>query len=405
MRIKGYIAAITAAALVSGCSIKPSETASGTAEGSSSQESTEASSIVAAPANGAEGMEITRDEYLPEYLYYLARNGYGTDTDEETLADAQQQVIDGIIEDKIIRAKFEEYGLELTDSEKRQIRDDTDTGIEAIKSSIRSSAQSSDDTLTDEELDELTSERYNDLLETCGITEDMFYAWQEALLMKEKVTEKISESAEVTDEELSEQLQMIIAAAKELYEESPAEFNGQAYSGVWIPDGSRKIQAILIGFDSDTYTEISALRSSGDDDGADSLREESLSTLRERYEQVMARIVAGDDFAELMEEFNEDEGNGTFLITPGTEIYGTDILECAMGITSAGGTDTAVTDYGYYILRYAEDAVVTDEALEAAAEQVREYLLEQEITELYSTELEKWKTEYAYETEDSLLGI
>ena len=70
-----------------------------------------------------------------------------------------------------------------------------------------------------------------------------------------------------------------------------------------------------------------------------------------------------------------------------------------------GGTDAAVTDYGYYILRYVEDAVVSDETLNSTAESMREYLLEQKKDELFNTEFEKWKNEYSYEIRNDLLGI
>ena len=402
MRIRELLAAAAAAAILSGCTVKPA-VSGGSAE-TSEAESGQAV-IVAAPTNGAEGMDVTREEYLGEYLYYLSKNGYAADTDAETLSQAQQQVIDSIIEVKLIRAKFAEYGLEITDSEQAEIRSDVNTGIESIKSSLRSAAESADDTLSDEELDSRTEEQYQQLLTTCGISEDTFYNWQEAVLMKQKLTDRLGGGAEVTDEELSSQLQALIAAAKSAYEEDPANYSGQTYASLWIPEGSRKVQGILIGFDYDTYSQIVKLRSDGDDEGADSFREESLSALEGRYEEVMARIVAGDDFAELMTEFDEDEGNGTFLITPGTELFGSEIYDCAMGIDGVGGTDAAVTDYGYYILRYVEDAVVSDETLNSTAESMREYLLEQKKDELFNTEFEKWKNEYSYEIRNDLLGI
>lgn len=405
MRIKGLLAAAAAAVVLSGCTVKPAEDTASSGESAADTGSESAAVIVAAPTNGAEGMDVTREEYLGEYLYFLSKNGYSADTDEDSLAQAQQQVIDSIIEEKIIRAKFAEYGMEITDSEKEDIRSDVESGTEAIKSSLREAAEAADSTLTDEELDSRAEEQYQQLLSTCGISEDTFYNWQEAVLMKQKLTDMLSESAGITDEELSSQLQALIAAAKSAYEEDPENYSGQTYAGLWIPEGSRKVQGILIGFDYDTYSQIVKLRSDGDDEGADSFREESLDSLAERYQEVMARIVAGDDFAELMEEFNEDEGNGTFLITPGTGLFGSEILECAMGIDGVGGTDTAVTDYGYYILRYAEDAVVSDETLNSTADSLREYLLEEKRTELFNTELEKWKNEYSYEIRSDLLGI
>ncbi|MDY4588557.1 MAG: hypothetical protein SPD47_08915 [Oscillospiraceae bacterium] len=401
MRIKRMLAAAAVVLAMSGCSIKPADTSSG----SSHTDSAEQPEIAAFPGNGAKGMEITREEYRGEYLYFLAKNGYTSDTDADTLASAQQQVINSMIEERLIRAKFAENGMTISDSDREIIQKDVDSGVAAMISSMKSALAAADSSLSDEELDEGAQAQYQQLLSTCGISEDTFYGWQETIFMKQKLTEKLGADTEVTDEELNSQLQALITAAQSQYQSSPAAYNGQNYAGIWIPEGSRAVQAILVSFDYDAYSEISSLRYEGKDEEADKLREESLGGLQERYEAIIARIVAGDDFGKLMEEFNDDQGNGTFLLTPGTEVFGKEILDCAMGIDTVGGTDTAVTDYGYYILRYESDAVVTDETLNATAEQLRGYILESKSSELFDAEMEKWKTEYSYEINDDLLEL
>lgn len=396
MKIRNHgFAAVMAVVMLglSGCSIKGAESASSDGVSQSAQQA----DIAAAPTNGAEGMDITRDEFLREYLYNLARYGYGTDTDEDTLSEIRRQVINSLIEDRVVRAKFAEYGLELSDDDRTEIQTEVDSGIDSMLESIKSAESSVDETLSDEELTARAQERYDLVLERCGVTRDTFYTWQETLVMKQKLTDLLGADIECTDDEVSSQLQALISLAKSQYENSPEEFNGQTCASVWLPDGSRTIQAILVGFDYDTYSSISELRSAGSDEEADALREQSLDGLQERYEAVMSGIVAGDDFAQLMEEFDEDEGNLTLIVTPGTEVYGKDIEECAMGIDQPGGTAAAVTDYGYYILRYAGDAVVSEDTLSESAEEIRKYSLETKKSELFDAELEKWKNEYSYE--------
>lgn len=395
------LAAAAVVLAMSGCSIKPADTSSG----SSHTDSAEQPEIAAFPGNGAKGMEITREEYRGEYLYYLVKNGISSDADADTLANAQQQVINSMIEERLIRAEFAGNGMTISDSDRESIQKDVDSGIAAMISGMRSALAAADSSLSDEELDEGAQAQYQQLLSTCGISEDTFFGWQETIFMKQKLTEKLGADAEVTDEEVNSQLQALITAARSQYESSPATYNGQDYAGIWIPEGSRAVQAILVSFDYDVYSQISSLRHDGKDEEADKLREDSLGGLQERYETIIARIVAGDDFGKLMEEFNDDQGNGTFLLTPGTEVFGKEILECAMGIDTVGGTDTAVTDYGYYILRYESDAVVTDETLNATAEQLRGYILESKSSELFDAEMEKWKTEYSYEINDDLLEL
>lgn len=393
------VCAILGVMLLSGCTIRQSGEA-----GESSAVSPQAEEYAAAPENGAQDMAITRADYLGEYLYYLARSGYGTDTDEETLKQAQQTVINSMIEDRIIRAKFAENGLELTESDRADIEKEVGTGIASMLDSIKSAAAAADDSLTDEELTAQAQEQYQQILDTCGVTEDIFTRWQETLVMKRKLTDKLCE-AECTDDEAGTRLQALIAAAKTQYESDPAKYSAQDFAAVWIPEGTREIQGILVGFDYDTYSAIVSLRDAGSNDEADALRQNSLDSLQERYERVMSGVVAGEDFAELMEKYNEDEGNVTILVTPGTEVYGSEILECAMGIDAVGGTDTAVTDYGYYVLRYAADAEVTDQQLSDITEELRGYITENKQEEEFSALMDGWKTEYSYQINEEQLAL
>ena len=63
-----------------------------------------------------------------------------------------QQIIDAIIEDRIVRAKFADYGMTLSDEEEADIHSQVESGIESIKTTLKSTLASADDTLTDEEL-------------------------------------------------------------------------------------------------------------------------------------------------------------------------------------------------------------------------------------------------------------
>lgn len=392
-------ACIAAAMCLSSCSISPT---------SSPGSGAESESIAARPADGAAEMEITYQDFVREYNFYLVKNGINTGgsfSATDGLAEIRRDIIDSMIEDKIIRAKFEEYGMTLTAEDKQSIQSEVDRGKAAMLSSLKAAAAADDEALTEEALGEKAEQLFQQILTSCDISADTFYRWQEALFMKQMLTEKLGENVQIPYSDAESQMQTMIALAQTEYNASPAEYNGQTYAGVWIPEGSRNIQAILVGFDYDTYSEISSLRAAGRDEEADKLREESLDGLQDRYEEIMSRIVSGSGFEELMTEYNADEGNGTFLVTPGTELFGAEFAECAMGIDAPGGTAAAVTDYGYYILHYADEARVSGETLKANTNEIREYLLQQEKTRIYTEESEKWKSEYAFEINSQLLGL
>lgn len=364
--------------------------------------------VVAKPSNGAEGMEITFGEFLSEYRYYLESNGYDNDTDSSATAafsSARQEIIDAIIEDRIVRVKFTEYGLTLSEEDNESIKSDVNYGIEQIKSGIRQTLYYADNTLTEEELTLQTDERFGQLLSDCGLTIETLTGWQEAYVMKSKLTAEVGKNVVYSFEDAQAEMQKLIDTLKASYESSPAEYYGQSYADIWVPDGSRKIQAILVGFDYDSYSQIQQLRGEDKDEEADAYREEKLADIQDRHDALMELISAGSNFEQLMTDYNEDEGNGTFLITPGTEVFGADFAECAMSMESPGEVASCVTDYGYYIVRYAEEVSVSEETLKASIEELQYYLLENKRSELFNAQYEQWLKEYAYETDAEVLGL
>lgn len=428
MKIHRIIAAVTAAAVIlslSACTVKGSESSGSTSSTAEAQttpaETAEAEqvksvlnsdvaedTVVAAPTNGAEGMEITFGDFMKEYRYFLERSGYENDTDPQNaaaIASSRQEIINAIIEDRIIRAKFAEYGLSFTEEEEKAINDTVDAGVAQIKVSLMQSLASADDTLTEEQLTEQAEERFAQILTDCGLTMDTLKGWQEVSEMKKKLTGEIGKDATYSYEDAQTQVQRVIDSLKADYESNPASYYGQAYASYWIPEGSRAVKAILVGFNSTVYQLMQQLRSEGRNDEAVEYRTDKLKDIQDRYDEIMEKINSGEDFAQLMDEYNDDGGNGTFLVTPGTEVFGTEFAECAMGIENPGEVATCVTDFGYYIIQFVDEVTVSEETLKATTEGLQEYLLENEKSKLYSAEYDKWKTEYAFETNSELLGL
>lgn len=441
MKMNRIIAAVTAAAVIlslSACTVKGSESSGSTASTAEAQttpaETSETAeqphtaqstaeaeqvksvlnsdvaedTVVAAPTNGTEGMEVTFGDFMKEYRYFLERSGYENDTDPQNaaaIASSRQEIIEAIIEDRIIRAKFAEYGLSFTEEEKKTISDTVDAGVAQIKASLMQSLASADDTLTEEQLTEQAEERFAQILTDCGLTMDTLVGWQEATEMKKKLTSEIGKDATYSYEDAQTQVQRVIDSLKADYESNPASYYGQAYASYWIPEGSRAVKAILVGFNSTVYQLMQQLRSEGRNDEAVEYRTDKLKDIQNRYDEIMEKINSGEDFAQLMDEYNDDGGNGTFLVTPGTEVFGTEFAECAMGIANPGEVATCVTDFGYYIIQFVDEVTVNEDTLKSTTEGLREYLLENEKSKMYSAEYDKWKTEYAFETNSELLGL
>lgn len=209
--------------------------------------------------------------------------------------------------------------MTLSDEEEADIHSQVESGIESIKTTLKSTLASADDTLTDEELTAQAEEKFQKILDDCGLTMDNLYAWQEITAMKQKLTDEIGKDAVYSYEQAEEQMSTLIDSLKSQYESDPAAFYGQTYANIWIPEGSRAVKGILVGFNSTVYSLMQQLRSANRNDDADEYRQDKLADIQDRYDEIMAKIDAGEDFDKLMEEYGEDGGNGTFLVTPGHE--------------------------------------------------------------------------------------
>lgn len=382
------------------------------AAGASVLSSDIAADTVVVSFDGRDDMSVTFGEFLKEYKYYLYQYSMTDDSEPayaEMFQSQREYIINYLINEKIAEKKFSEFGLTLTDEELAQIEADTLTGIENLKNnSLKPLVQYSlaeGETLTDEELEQRVEEKYQDMLSTCGISEEDFKSWQRAIVIQNKITEYVNKDYVYDPTEAIEQLEAIVENAKQAYESDPSSYDPDNMGSVWIPEGSREVQQILIGFDSDSLTEIQSLRSAGSDDEADALVEEKLSGIADRIKEVEDKLAAGEDFASLMKEYSDDtDTSAVYIVAPGTTMYVSSFAECAMAIPAVGESDTCVSDYGYHIVKYTAEAVVTDEEYESYLNSMHSYLENAHRSQNLSNATKEWREEYAFTIDrDALL--
>ncbi|MBQ9946806.1 MAG: hypothetical protein IJO91_00320, partial [Oscillospiraceae bacterium] len=101
-------------------------------------------------------MNVTFGEFIKEYKYYLASYGITNDTDPmyaSSFQSRREYIVNYLINEEVMRKKFEELGLSLSAEDEAQIDTDTETGIESIKSTLKtqiSATLAEGETLTDE---------------------------------------------------------------------------------------------------------------------------------------------------------------------------------------------------------------------------------------------------------------
>lgn len=355
-----------------------------------------ADTVVVSSEKGGESMNITFGDFLKEYKYYLASCGISTDTDPtyaSTLTSRREYIANYLINDKLMEVIFAELCPEgLSEEELAQIETDTDAGInqmiDAIKQQLVDS-QPLGSEVTDEQLQQQAEEGFQQLMDNCGLTRDDFRGWQRATTLRERLIELAGEGVECSRDEAESTAQNMVKQAQEEYASDPANYNPDDYSSVFIPDGARYVKHILLKFDTETMDEIDSLRSEGKDDEADALRAEKLKTLDDKLKEVQEKLDAGEDFEKILNEYSEDSDlTISYLVVPDTQLYVEGFAECVFGIEDVGGTAMCATDYGYHIIKYTQQAVVSDEDYNSTVDGLQSYLTEyyktQKLTELIS---------------------
>lgn len=360
--------------------------------------------IVAKPSDSAltDKLGVTYAEFINDYTYYLNAAGIKDDSSEsvaETCKSRRSAIIGSLILEKICAYKAEEYGVsELSDAEIEQAKSMADT---IINERISYYAKNSDfgtiggEELSDEEKLKRGGEMLDKELAKLGLTRDDYVEKQKRYVLSYKLLkafgEKIDrgEAEKVFDENAK--------AAKEAYEKSPSDYEKGNFAQYYIPEGSRFIKHILLGFGNDVVTQIRTLRSSGDDAGADKLREESAAALDEKLSEVVGKLDAGEDFDELIKEYSADSSasayypDGYVLIPNGTSFM-KEFQNAAFSIEEIGGKTTCVTDYGIHILLYNGAATVTDSEKQSVIDNILASLTAKEFT----AKTQEWIKEYGF---------
>ncbi len=398
-----------------------SDTNSSTVSGTTSQTTPTGSSVltadtsydtVVATVKSADGKEYTISfgDFMKEYKYYLAAYNIADDTQEmyaSTLTSRREYIVNYLINDKVMETEFEKLGLALTDEDNAQIDADTETGANSIKETLKSqisTASPEAQLLTEAELNAKADEAFNKLLSDCGLSFDDFRNWQKSTVIQAKLSDHLNKDVSVDRSEAVSQAETLIEKTKTEYQNDPSSYDPDTMGVLWLPEGTRNIQHILIKFPDETVTEIMTLRAEGKDADADKLREEKLSELQAEITEVEDKLTAGEDFSALMKEYSDDgDTSAVYVINPGTEKYMDGFAECALSIPAIGDTDTVVTDYGYHIIKYISDAVVDTATYEKHIDGIHQYIIEATKSVNLSNAMKEWRDSYTIEIDRDVL--
>lgn len=341
------------------------------------------------------GGVITVGEALAEYNQIAAYyDMMGMDA-AEYAADAKQEVLEGMVEDAILRLKAQELGLyEISDADRAAIAGAAQAEFDAEVEYYM--AYRYDAAKTEEQLREETAA----YLAENGITlEDMISAAEQDY-WRTKLYDYVTAGTSVSDEEVYALYEKQLAADAAAYAADFAQYEMDMTFGrviAWHPEGIRRVEVVNIPFSvqqQGMYYELQAALSEGD-----AAKQAEIDALYQQLaptaQTMLERARNGEDFAVLDAEAGDSYyPDGGVYVSAQSTIYSYDFRDAAMALANPGDiSDPVYTDSGIAIIKYAGDVTPGPVAFEEISAHLRETCSGEAKNSAYNTQVFMWLQE------------
>ena len=329
------------------------------------------------------------DNMLSQYVAYYAQYGYNVDEyDTELQASVAQETVQSKLSMAIVRHYAAENGYELTEEKKAelaaQVQTTLDNTREYLESYLSASGYTGDE-LTQAVEDQLTQAGYSEesLMETAELNDVLNYLY-------EKATADIA----VTEDEVKAAFDEKVATQKENYADLDTFINDYVNENeiLYTPEGVRLMECIYIAKVDGEATEDEATKAEATPEESADIAELSGYA---KAKAVAASIAGGADFEEAMKAYNEDSSTEEqmlrgYPVAEGSQLYGEEFIAGALALENVGDvSDVIITDYGYFILRYAKDLETGEVDFESRKETETEEALTNKKNDAYTEYVNK----------------
>lgn len=393
-------------------------------------------------------------EYMSQY-YYGSSYGYDV-TDPANISEAQDAVLNGLVENEVKNAHITAEGLDvLTEEETANIastaQEDYDT--------YRSMVEMYDFSGSELEGDELSA-AIDAKMEEYGYKLETFEEQEKQQVISDKLTAFVTKDVTVSDDEIKADFDAKVAADKDTYAEDASSYANAMNNGTtlyYAPEGVRLVKQILIGFHDEDKTTVSELETrisdadkaisdaqmvideanailadeaadetakttaqenmtaaEGDKAAAEQDKEQAqkdleaakasaLSNLDEEADAVLTALETGADWDILMAEKTADPGmlsgktaETGYAVCEGMTNFDPIFTEAAMKLEKIGDVSPkAGSDlYGYYIIKYVGDVTPGEaEMTEEITTEIHDNLLQNAKDQCYADTIARWVEE------------
>ena len=379
-----------------------------------------------------DGGEVTANDVMGEFTnnysqtYYLYQYYFGYSMTADEVHSLMEESIDQHVRNAIVAEHFDET-MELSAEELAEVETLAQESFETAQTGALDAAEGK----TDKEKQANTRV----LLKQEGLTYDSIYANQLVSTKVSKMEQSLRDAVtEVSDEDLQAAYDAKVAEQQESYTDGSSfesDMSGDSAIVCWMPEGYRTVKHILVIPEDElmsTYkTAVSDLSSAqstlegyqaelaalNDDDAAEDARTAEeiqadidaaetavadaqsaveaaaracLNSVKEKTDEIYARLEAGEDFEALIAEYGEDPGmqneptsSRGYYVSAASTNWEANFRDAAMALENVGDytMEPVISGSGVHIIRYESDVTAGPVALD----EVRDALYEQALTE------------------------
>ena len=344
------------------------------------------------------------DQMLSQYVAYYAQYGYSVDEyDTELQASVAQETVQTKLSTSIVRHYAAQNGYELTEEKKTELAAQVKTALDNTREYLESYLSASG--FTGDELNAAVEEQ----MAQAGYTEETLMDSAELNDVLNFLYERATADVTVTEDEVKAAFDEKVAKQKESYASVDAFVNDYVNESeiLYTPENVRLMECIFVASVEGEATEDEATADEATEDEATAdeatVSEATVSeatageaadiaslTGYAKAKAIAAAIAGGADFEETMKAYTEDGSTEEqmlrgYPVAENSTTYGEAFMAGAMALEHVGDvSDVIVTDYGYFILRYAKDLESGEADFEARKETETEETLTNKKNDAYS---------------------
>lgn len=315
-------------------------------------------------------VQITKGEVLDQveatmemYVSYYGIEA-GSDQYKELETAARKSVFDSLVELQLVLKKAEKEGTALTEDEKKDAQasyDDVIDGYEEqAKTNLEENGKKSDE-ITDADV----KKEVDSLLKAQGYTRDKIREAIEQEAIYTKYNEALVKDIKASAEQIKQYYDQQLETQQKDYDESISNLDSDFSAGsvvLYYPVRCVLVTQVLVKISDEEEKAIDALKNdttlsqSDIESRTQKLLNEALPKIKPTADKVYDLAKSGEDFAGLIDKYNDDPGmeealkQGGYLVHEDSSFVD-EFEQAALGLNKAGDiTKPVKTTFGYHII-------------------------------------------------------